>query len=114
MKVSVIVPAYNEAENIGRCLASLSHQTIPRSEYELIVVDGGSSDATVAEAEPLCDLVFVQESERVGGARNDGVKRANAPSSRQRMPTASSLPIGSRSSWQVSTGTPMQFNSSAP
>jgi len=79
MKVSVIVPAYNEAENIGRCLASLSHQTIPRSEYELIVVDGGSSDATVAEAEPLCDLVFVQESERVGGARNDGVARAIGP-----------------------------------
>lgn len=79
MKISVIIPAYNEAGNIGRCLESLSHQTIPRSEYELIVVDGGSKDETIAEAEPFCDLVFVQTSRKVGGARNDGVMKAKSP-----------------------------------
>lgn len=78
MKVSVIIPAYNEAGNIRRCLESLSRQTIPRSDYELIVVDGGSSDGTIAEAEPLSDLVFVQTSRRVGGARNDGVLKAKS------------------------------------
>ncbi|MDI9634036.1 MAG: glycosyltransferase [Methanolinea sp.] len=79
MRVSVVVPAYNEAGTIGRCLASLSRQTIPRTDYELIVVDGGSTDATIAEAEPLADLVFVQTSRRVGGARNDGIQRAKSP-----------------------------------
>ncbi|MCQ8894153.1 MAG: glycosyltransferase [Methanolinea sp.] len=79
MKVSVIIPAYNEAGNIRRCLESLSHQSIPRKEYELIVVDGGSRDGTIEEAKPLADLVFVQTSEKVGGARNDGVMRSQSP-----------------------------------
>lgn len=79
MRISVVIPAYNEAGTIGRCLASLSSQTVPRSDYELIVVDGGSTDATIAEAEPLADLVFVQTSRRVGGARNDGISRAKSP-----------------------------------
>ena len=44
--ISVIIPTYNEEENIAQCLVSLSHQTVPRDEYEIIVVDGGSKDAT--------------------------------------------------------------------
>lgn len=74
--ISVIVPTFNEEENIAQCLVSLSHQTIPRSEYEIIVVDGGSKDATCEIARKYADLVFTQTSKKVGGARNDGVKAA--------------------------------------
>ncbi|MDD1662966.1 MAG: glycosyltransferase [Methanomicrobiales archaeon] len=74
--ISVVVPAYNEEENITACLESLNCQTLPRAEYEIIVVDGNSKDRTRELAIPLADLVFIQESRRVGGARNDGALRA--------------------------------------
>ena len=77
--VSVVVPSYNEEAGIERCLASLADQTLPRDEYEIIVVDGGSTDRTRELAAPYADRVFVQTSPKVGGARNDGVLAARAP-----------------------------------
>ena len=44
--LSVIVPARNEARSIARCVRSLLAQTLP--DYELIVVDDRSEDATPA------------------------------------------------------------------
>ncbi|MCQ1537970.1 glycosyltransferase [Methanocalculus taiwanensis] len=72
--ISVIVPTYNEESNIEGCLQSLSNQSIPRSEYEIIVVDGNSKDRTREIAEKYADLVFIQTSKKVGGARNDGAE----------------------------------------
>jgi rSAM/selenodomain-associated transferase 2 len=43
MKVSVIIPALNEADNILACLHSVKSE---EGDYEIIVVDGGSSDGT--------------------------------------------------------------------
>jgi glycosyltransferase involved in cell wall biosynthesis len=74
--ISIVVPAYNEEENITACLESLNRQTLPRKEYEIIVVDGSSTDRTRELAAPLADLLLVQTSARVGGARNDGAMRA--------------------------------------
>ncbi|HEX2911992.1 MAG TPA: glycosyltransferase [Chloroflexia bacterium] len=47
LRVSVIIPCHNEEKHIGECLDSLLKQTIPAEQYELIVVDDGSSDRTV-------------------------------------------------------------------
>jgi glycosyltransferase involved in cell wall biosynthesis len=74
--ISVVIPTFNEEENIAQCLVSLTHQTVPRSEYEIIVVDGGSKDATREIAQKYADQVFIQTSRKVGGARNDGVTAA--------------------------------------
>lgn len=74
--ISVIVPAYNEESNIAKCLESLSRQTLTRDSYEIIVVDGGSKDRTREIAERYADLVFIQTSKKVGGARNDGAQKA--------------------------------------
>ncbi|KQC11157.1 MAG: glycosyl transferase [Methanolinea sp. SDB] len=74
--ISVVVPAYNEEANIGRCLESLNRQSLPRDEYEIIVVDGDSKDNTRQIAERYADLVFIQTSKKVGGARNDGAMKA--------------------------------------
>ncbi|MFH0966674.1 MAG: glycosyltransferase [Methanobacteriota archaeon] len=70
--ISVVVPSFNEEERIDGCLASLTHQTIPRDQYEIIVVDGGSKDNTREIAEKYADTVFIQTTPKVGGARNDG------------------------------------------
>ena len=53
--VSVIVAAYNQERFIGRCLRSLLHQTIPHDDYEIIVVNDGSTDKTAYALELFCD-----------------------------------------------------------
>lgn len=74
--ISVVIPTFNEEENIAQCLVSLTHQSIPRNEFEIIVVDGGSKDNTCEIAKKYADQVFTQTSRKVGGARNDGVMAA--------------------------------------
>lgn len=56
LKLSIIVPMLNEAECVGECLAGL--QELRRAGHEVIVVDGGSNDASVALAMPLCDKLI--------------------------------------------------------
>ena len=46
MKVSLVIPALNEARYISKCLDCLVSQTLPRSEFEVLVVDNGSTDGT--------------------------------------------------------------------
>ena len=79
MRVTVVIPTYNEARQIEACLRCFAQQTLPREEFEIIVVDGGSTDPTVALAAPYADRVIPQTSEGIGGARNDGVALARAP-----------------------------------
>ena len=56
--VDVVIPALNEAENIVNCLASVARQTFrPR---RIILVDDGSSDATVVRARLFCDLQQIE------------------------------------------------------
>ena len=61
----------NEGEWIVPCLDSLTSQSY--DDYELIVVDGGSSDRTVELAEQYADRVFVYKGP-VGAARNLGAR----------------------------------------
>ncbi len=77
-KISVVIPTFNEEKYVGKLLASLSQQTIPRAEYEIIIVDGGSKDKTVEVCSRYVDKVITQETPTVGGARNDGVRNAEA------------------------------------
>ena len=71
--ISIIVPALDEAQGIEACLAPL--QALRARGAEVIVVDGGSRDATRSRAAPLADLVL--EAGR-GRARqmNAGAARA--------------------------------------
>ena len=48
-RVTVIIPARNEALNIGPCLDSVLAQTLPASRMAVLVVDDGSVDATPDE-----------------------------------------------------------------
>ncbi len=45
-ELAVVVPVYNEEEQIERCLKALSNQTLDSRRYTIIVVDGGSTDQT--------------------------------------------------------------------
>ncbi len=78
MKVSVVVPTYQEAKGIEEFLRQFGRQTMPREDFELIVVDGDSKDGTREIAARYADRVLVQSSPGIGGARNDGVRVARA------------------------------------
>ena len=78
MKVSVVVPTYQEAAEIEAFLCRFGDQTLPRREFEVIIVDGGSEDGTREIASRLADRVILQASPGIGGARNDGVAVARA------------------------------------
>lgn len=45
-KVTVLIPAYNEEENIARCLNSIKIQDYPHEKLEVVVINDGSTDAT--------------------------------------------------------------------
>jgi len=74
--ISVIVPTFNEEGGIEACLKSLCDQTLPRDQYEIVVVDGNSKDKTREIAAKYADKVFIQTNKKVGGARNDGAMAA--------------------------------------
>jgi rSAM/selenodomain-associated transferase 2 len=59
LRISVIVPTLNEADGVGRCLASLRAAAVD----EIIVVDGGSHDGTLERARAQADRVFEGESD---------------------------------------------------
>jgi chlorobactene glucosyltransferase len=59
-KVAVIVPARNEAANIGPCVESLSAQEYPRHRLAIIVVDDDSADET-----PAVVAALAQHDERI-------------------------------------------------
>jgi len=46
MKISVIIPSFNAADKIGRCLASLRAINLSRADYEVLFVDDCSTDGT--------------------------------------------------------------------
>jgi glycosyltransferase involved in cell wall biosynthesis len=46
MKLSVVIPAYNEEKLIEKCLSSILDQTLDRKDYEIIVIDNNSTDET--------------------------------------------------------------------
>ncbi len=51
LKFSIIVAAYNSQDTIEECLKSILAQNYPSDSFEVIVMDGGSNDATVKIAE---------------------------------------------------------------
>jgi len=81
--ISCVVPAYNEAANLGTLLAGLSSQLAELTErWEVIVIDDGSSDATPAAIAPWLTRAavrYVRLSRNFGkeAALTAGIDRAN-------------------------------------
>ena len=85
IKVSVIIPTYNNKESLRLVLKSLVYQNFPRRSYEIIVADDGSSDGTKEMVMSFKEETrfeslryFFQEDKgfRAGQARNLGARHA--------------------------------------
>lgn len=76
--VSVIIPTYNRAHLLGRAIRSVLNQTY--QDFELIIVDDGSSDNTDEVVKSFNDVRvrYIKHKKNRGGAaaRNTGIKAA--------------------------------------
>ena len=80
-KFSIIVPAYNAEEYLERCIDSMANQDFLYDEYEVIVVNDGSTDGTLDLLNNLClKYSFLRYVTTVNGglsrARNRGIEEA--------------------------------------
>ena len=82
LKLSFILPCYDVAPYVGRCIESIEYQDIPQTEYEVICVDDCSKDNTVEVIKeyqkqyPNIRLICHTENKTAGGARNTGMVAA--------------------------------------
>lgn len=85
-KVTVLVAAFNQEKFIGRCLRSLLHQTLAHSDYEIVVVNDGSSDRTSFALSLFTDrfdspVKVIENTRNLGlpASLNRGLHAARAP-----------------------------------
>lgn len=81
LEISIIIPVYNAASYVERCLRSITSSVVPEGSYEIIAVDDGSSDQSLALLQNLETQipqlhVYHRHHSGPGGARNLGLNYA--------------------------------------
>ena len=77
--ISIIVPVFNQEKYLGRCLRSLIKQKFVSEDFEIIVINDGSTDHSYKVAETFKnDIVYIDLKENKGlpFALNNGLKKA--------------------------------------
>ncbi len=79
--ISIIIPCYNVEQYLEKCIDSVYDQKLSESEFELIIINDGSTDRSVAIAKELFlnrsnAKIISQENKGLGGARNTGILNA--------------------------------------
>lgn len=81
IKFSLIIPVFNVEKYIEKCVLSCIHQSLSKTEYEIILVNDGSMDDSLFLAESLAKQysnieIISQDNQGVSKARNVGLNRA--------------------------------------
>ena len=81
MKLSIIIPLYNSEKYIQGCLGSLLKQKLKQNEFEIIIINDGSTDHSLDIVKKFEDkysniFVFTKKNGGVGSARNKGISLA--------------------------------------
>src|SRR5680860_383473 len=78
MKISVVIPTYNRVRTLGRAIDSVLNQSY--KDWELVVVDDGSTDGTDELMDKYDDprIIYIKQgiNKGVSIARNNGVKQS--------------------------------------
>ena len=75
--LSFIIPAYNEEENISNTIEMIQKHTPSQFNYEIILVDHGSTDKTTELANKKGARVFTVHDGTIADLRNHGTKNAS-------------------------------------
>ena len=80
-RFSVIVPTYNRLPILKKCLAAMEAQTLPSNDFEVVVIDDGSSDGTqeaLKNYQPSFRFQYLRQTNSgTGAARRNGVAHAS-------------------------------------
>lgn len=71
-RISVVIATYNSGRTLKRCLTSLANQSYPQNKLELIIADGGSTDATLKIAHQFGARIINVPRDRQGAEYNKG------------------------------------------
>lgn len=76
--ITGIIPCFNSSETLPKVIASLNQQTLPL--YEILVIDDGSTDNSVALAKKMqCRVIQLKQNLGRGHSRNIGVSECRTP-----------------------------------
>jgi glycosyltransferase involved in cell wall biosynthesis len=73
---SIVIPCYNEAVYIGKCIESIRANDADHIQYEIVVVDNGSSDGSVEIAKKLGAKIIENAKGYISTLRNLGLRQA--------------------------------------
>ena len=76
LKFSIIIPCYNEEKHISACLESIFAMDYPNDQFEVIVVDNGSTDLTREIISQYPVTLLRDDHKNVSGLRNLGAAHA--------------------------------------
>ena len=78
IEVSILIPVFNQRQNIPMLLATIEKLNFPRDQYEVIVIDNGSCDGTLEYLKTHEQIILVEERENRSSyaARNTGIRIA--------------------------------------
>ena len=79
VQVSVIIPVHNHEQYIGRCIRSMLKQNLPEKDYELIVINDGSTDNSEKALTPfMSDIRYHANKGQLGlpASLNIGIRKA--------------------------------------
>ena len=85
-QISLIICTYNREKFLGHALQSLTQQTLPAQDFEILIINNNATDSTpqisqdfIAKNPKLNVRYFVESNQGLSYARNRGIKEALAP-----------------------------------
>lgn len=76
VRISIIIPVFNEAKTLGRLLTYLTHSAATENVEEVIVVDGGSTDGSLEIVREMQGVVLHQSEKGRATQMNEGARIA--------------------------------------
>ena len=75
--ISIIIPVYNQAKWVQRCIRSLLNQNFKRDKYEIIIIDDASTDNSLSMLKKFDnEIILIKHKNNLGlpSALNTGIK----------------------------------------